>query len=229
MVKGNFRTFSLWKAFFFHDYTTDESLTIDVGCGSGQYAPWVRGTYVGIDLLKRNFPHVIADAHKLPIRDSCCQLLTVFDVIEHLHDDDLFLKEAFRMLEDGGKMVISTPNYWSIDARKDRSHLRVYSYNILCKKLTINEFKVSDVSIYGISRVFSEIPRSFLGKIGKNRENLLSEPVSTLESIYAVIGRSLERLILSSRSLASFLGLHRMSPTLVLVCEKHEGEKCMEP
>jgi len=91
---------------------------LDVGCGWGREL--VRfDNAVGIDscLLfletARNYtgnPVLLSDAHRLPFRDRSFDLVIMSEVLEHLIDPCLALKEAGRVLEGEGKIVIQTPN-----------------------------------------------------------------------------------------------------------------------
>jgi len=53
---------------------------------------------------------VSADAHNLPFRDSSFDSVVSFEIIEHVHDGDLFLSEMYRVLRPGGTYICSTPN-----------------------------------------------------------------------------------------------------------------------
>jgi SAM-dependent methyltransferase len=46
----------------------------------------------------------------LPLADECCDLLTFFDVLEHIPKPHALLKEAYRLLRPGGLLVIKVPN-----------------------------------------------------------------------------------------------------------------------
>lgn len=46
----------------------------------------------------------------LPLPASCCDLLTLFDVLEHIPRPHVLLKEAYRLLRPGGLLVIKIPN-----------------------------------------------------------------------------------------------------------------------
>lgn len=68
-------------------------------------------------LLNINFTNVkdvknsiVSDATRLPLKNETWDVITSFDMIEHLINPDEFLAESFRILKCGGWFVIGTPN-----------------------------------------------------------------------------------------------------------------------
>jgi len=47
---------------------------------------------------------------KIPLQDNSVDLVTSFEVIEHLINPDNMLKEVYRVLKFNGYLLISTPN-----------------------------------------------------------------------------------------------------------------------
>lgn len=65
-----------------------------------------------IEFLKERFPkvnYIVGDAYKLPFKDKSLNYVSAGEVIEHLERPDDFIKEAFRVLDDGGYLALSTP------------------------------------------------------------------------------------------------------------------------
>ncbi|MEQ1883626.1 MAG: methyltransferase domain-containing protein [Bryobacteraceae bacterium] len=98
---------------------------LDVGSGTGygtaelaQSAHSVQGIDVSPDAIsyaQSNYPlanikFFEASATNVPIADSSFDLITAFEVIEHLEDSRALLKEASRLLRPGGIFLVSTPN-----------------------------------------------------------------------------------------------------------------------
>jgi SAM-dependent methyltransferase len=52
---------------------------------------------------------IVADAIALPFADESFALVTMFDLLEHVPDDRRALREACRVLQPGGSLLISTP------------------------------------------------------------------------------------------------------------------------
>ncbi len=53
---------------------------------------------------------VCGDARQLPFCDGAFDAVTLFDVLEHVRDDDLAAKEAQRVTRPRGAILVSTPN-----------------------------------------------------------------------------------------------------------------------
>jgi SAM-dependent methyltransferase len=98
---------------------------LDIGCGAGYgTAELARSgrSAVGIDIAPEavaygrahyglpNLSFVAASATALPFGDSCFDLVTGFEVIEHLFEWRGLLAEARRVLRPEGVFLVSTPN-----------------------------------------------------------------------------------------------------------------------
>lgn len=56
---------------------------------------------------------VCGDATSLPFADGAFELVTMFDVMEHIPADRMAMAEALRVLAPGGALLVSTPNeHW---------------------------------------------------------------------------------------------------------------------
>lgn len=106
---------------------------VDVGTGRGELlvaavqrgaarAVGVEYSQTAVDLARRTIEAhelggragvLLADARAMPLDDSCADLVTFLDVVEHLSPQELdrSLREAFRLLKIGGRIFIHTlPN-----------------------------------------------------------------------------------------------------------------------
>jgi SAM-dependent methyltransferase len=59
---------------------------------------------------KANVEFLVGDAIHLPFPDSSFDAVTMFDVLEHIPDDQTAMAEALRVLKPGGYLLVSTPN-----------------------------------------------------------------------------------------------------------------------
>lgn len=96
-----------------------------VGCGSGDEMSILAKNHqaVGMDISpvaiyksKKKYPHfkyVLGDAQKMPFKKSEFDCLVCSEVIEHLADEAKFLKEAHRVLKPKGRLILTTPNWFS--------------------------------------------------------------------------------------------------------------------
>jgi SAM-dependent methyltransferase len=98
---------------------------LDIGCGAGYGTVELAGRArcaIGIDLApeavaharaaypRENVSFVPATATGLPFRGASFELITAFEVIEHLTDWRALLAEARRLLHPSGVFLVSTPN-----------------------------------------------------------------------------------------------------------------------
>jgi SAM-dependent methyltransferase len=93
----------------------DGARVLDVGCDDasflGRSAAAVR---VGVDLAPRLLPHdgitvVRADARALPMIGRSFDCILAFDILEHIEEDHLVMRQLLRILEPGGTIWFSTP------------------------------------------------------------------------------------------------------------------------
>jgi SAM-dependent methyltransferase len=109
---------------------------LDVGCGTGanllmlsKYGQ-AEGVDVSEDALEfcraRGLDKVqVGAAEELPYEDGTFDLVTAFDVVEHLDDDLAGLKEMRRVLRPGGRALLFVPTFmflWGL--QDDVSHHR---------------------------------------------------------------------------------------------------------
>jgi len=73
----------------------------------------------------------VAVGEKLPFGDACFDLVTMNQVIEHVKDQKLVLREALRVVRPGGVVYIACPNY----LRFYESHYKIFWFPLLPKTL----------------------------------------------------------------------------------------------
>ena len=70
--------------------------------------------YVNIDA--ETMPDYVASAESLPIADKSFDMVLLSEVLEHLQFPEQCLEEAFRVLKDGGDLVVATPFMYPLHA-----------------------------------------------------------------------------------------------------------------
>ena len=115
---------------------------LDVGCGIKPYKEIIErrsAAYIGLDYQKS--PHgleevdVIGSAMELPFSSSTFDSIVSFQVMEHLREPKDFLKEAFRVLKPGGKMILTTPFLWpEHEVPHDYYRFTRYGIKYLCEE-----------------------------------------------------------------------------------------------
>lgn len=108
------------------------ALVAEAGCGEGYGADLIAGVarqvlamdydattaahvahrYPRLDVLRTN---LVA----MPVRDACVDLVVSLQVIEHLWEQERFLRECRRVLVPGGQLLVSTPNRITFSPGRD--------------------------------------------------------------------------------------------------------------
>jgi SAM-dependent methyltransferase len=102
---------------------------LDVGCGGGLFLGMlaergIRG--VGLDFSadaaavawnRQGVPAVCGDLIRAPVAEASCAVVTMFHVLEHLHDPAAYVETARRLLRPGGRLIVQVPNAASWQAR----------------------------------------------------------------------------------------------------------------
>ena len=94
---------------------------LDVGSADGPSVGWLRAEHrnVTLDLFPEGLTPgegVCGSATALPFADGSFDVVSAFDVVEHCEDEQLAIAELTRVLEPGGRMLLSVPAYqwaWS--------------------------------------------------------------------------------------------------------------------
>jgi len=124
---------------------------LDVGCGTGENFYWLSkfGQVVGTDtnelaiqLANQKGRAVLGRAEDLPFENGEFNLVTAFDVLEHLSDERRALGEWGRVLCPGGQIFISVPAHQWLFGPHDRAlgHCRRYELKQLLQLLRDNNF-----------------------------------------------------------------------------------------
>jgi SAM-dependent methyltransferase len=145
-----------------------EAEFLEIGCGTGSVLEFIsQGTHLhlaggeayleGLKLAKARLPQaefIQLDARELPFKDRF-DGIGLFDVLEHLDDDELVLRNTFKALKPGGFIFATAPQHpflWS--ANDDVAyHRRRYARGELGDKLRRAGFDV-DVETSFVTALF---------------------------------------------------------------------------
>ncbi|MDR2709378.1 MAG: class I SAM-dependent methyltransferase [Elusimicrobiota bacterium] len=185
---------ALMKKYFVTDRQTDRQtdapLISDIGGGNGVLAKELSASGFNMLLME---PSEIAcrNAQKLGIKNIVCASINdedfndnsfgdclLLDVIEHIKDDDYFLKILNKKMQAGKFIIISAPAFECLTSSHDKllGHFRRYNTKTLCEKLSNNGFKCIKAG-YFFSYLFFAVLLVFgLGeKIGFLKNETLAE------------------------------------------------------
>lgn len=113
---------------------------LDIGCGAGANALEL-STYGEVTASDRSLDAlafvrsrgvhrvVAAEAPLLPFRDGAFDVVTAYDIIEHVEDDGAFVAELARVLAPGGALAVHVPAWPFLWSRHDEvlEHKRRYT------------------------------------------------------------------------------------------------------
>ncbi|WP_299979428.1 class I SAM-dependent methyltransferase [Desulfobacula sp.] len=168
----NIIKYKFYKEIIVNAGLTDTPVT-DIGCGRGGFLLWLKnndwnGDCQGIDIDLKSIPdtgvHTNEQSIKvtfqegravaMPFEDGTQSLLTYFHVLEHICNIDKVFREAFRVLNESGHIIIEVPD---AERYKDfpvgtafwlsiREHVNHFSPDALCKALQRNGFEVISIN-----------------------------------------------------------------------------------
>jgi SAM-dependent methyltransferase len=133
---------------------------LDVGCGTGDnmemLAEVVGRPVVGTDLSAHALRHAaggrteIALAENLPVATATCGLVASMDVVEHLDDDLIGLREYRRVLVPRGLLLLTVPAYQWLWGEHDvrAAHRRRYRVGGLVSVVEAADFEVLHTTYY---------------------------------------------------------------------------------
>lgn len=139
---------------------------LDVGCGTGRFISYFQKTtkgqweVLGIDpdKVSANFGKekyrvkiLSGKFEEFDLTNEKFDVITMWDVIEHVEKPELLLKKAFSILQDDGVLIIRTPNFESFDSNLFKQywagfdsprHKYIFSKSLLVKFLENHNFRV---------------------------------------------------------------------------------------
>lgn len=141
---------------------------LEIGCGWGrglQLLTQAADHYTGIDKnaelitsLQQAYPQSTFIQANIPplagLPDNSFDYIVTFQVIEHIENDDLFVKEAYRVLKPGGTLLLTTVNK-TFSLTRNPWHVREYLADEL-RNLLLRHFPtVKTDGIHGNNKVMT--------------------------------------------------------------------------
>ena len=161
---------------------TENGMLLDIGCGKGFFLEYMAKFYstMGIDVSKyavleskkilRRVPLCVADATNLCFKNETFDIVTAFDIIEHVNNPKQMFDECHSLLRSKGLLVLTTPNTNSIGRKlkqnewfgyRDSTHVSLLSPSEWTVLLEESGFKVVSTYYDGMwdSPYFTKVPK----------------------------------------------------------------------
>lgn len=197
---------------------------LEVGCGEGrginlltekaQSFTAVDKMKPVLDNLQKQYPAVRFMSMNIPplkgLADNAYDLIVSFQVIEHIQDDDLFLKEINRVLKPGGTALLTTPNR-KMSLSRNPWHIREYLPEEL-KSLALKHFPKAEMrGITGNEKVMDYYEQNKISVKRFTRWDFLNLqhklPASVLRVPYEILNRwNRNKLQVSDNDLVKNIG-----------------------
>ncbi len=193
---------------------------LEIGCGVGRGMEVMINScahYTGLDKnenllteLQQIYQHATFIRQNIPplssLEDNIFDWVITFQVIEHIQNDDLFIKEIYRVLKPGGKVIITTPNK-KLSLTRNPWHVREYFPKELENLLKKYFNKLDLKGIHGNEKVmgYYEENKKSVRKIMKwdilNLQYIL--PASVLKIPYDIMNRRNRKKLLNQTGSAA--------------------------
>jgi len=224
----------------FRKHIDPESRGIDIGAGTGNVTGYlISNGYKnicvgdmhrkGLDYARRYGSKELYqfDILKATFEDEF-DFVCLFDLLEHIHDEDAVLQNVARMLRKGnGKVVLTVPAHqwlWSLYDRA-ATHKRRYSKKELRKKLMQNGFDVLEMKYFFMSIV----PLLFLRSVFKPDRGLNYQGYRAEESAaHPVISNFLLWICRAENRLTDFLPNFFGGSLFVIAGVANQKFKCLD-
>lgn len=135
---------------------SQKNLLVDVGCGRGDFMIAFKNHGLKVEGLDNSDFSVSELAkngitvHKIniatarwPLAENSADIVFSKSVLEHLHNPEHFMNEAYRILKPGGRIIIMTPDWEKVMNifYDDHTHVQPYTIRSLKKLLLMTGFR----------------------------------------------------------------------------------------
>jgi SAM-dependent methyltransferase len=131
-----------------------KGILVDLGCGEAPYKEFFlqyADKYIGVDwtnTLHNSKADIVSNLNeKIELPDQYADTIISLSVMEHLCEPQIFLNESYRILKDGGMIVLSVPWMWWIhEAPYDYFRYTPYGLKYMFEKAGFKDIHVQPVS-----------------------------------------------------------------------------------
>jgi SAM-dependent methyltransferase len=166
LESGNFwfaarNTLIIWAI---RNFLPNSDNFMEIGCGTGFVLSSIKSAYpqlklAGSEISSEGLFYALArvpnseliqmDARSIPYNNEFCAI-GAFDVLEHIYEDGLVLRQINQALRNGGTLLLTVPQHKFLWSQMDdySCHVRRYSRSELVEKVSMAGFKVERVTSF---------------------------------------------------------------------------------
>jgi 2-polyprenyl-3-methyl-5-hydroxy-6-metoxy-1,4-benzoquinol methylase len=212
-----------------------QSRMLEVGCGNGSILAFLRQNGINIEggdifleglrfcrQRASSVPLYQIDALSLPFNNDY-EIIGLFDVLEHIENDEKALGEISMALKAGGNLVLTVPAYKLLWSRHDEAsrHKRRYSRTELIAKLERCGFVVNKATYYMFFLFPVLATMRLLSKIFRNKKHEKDDIQTSLElKTIPVINNAFLASLRLEKYLVRYLNLPFGASLLVVAAKK---------
>ena len=177
----------------------EDKVILEIGCLNGNLSKKIieqkKYEYIGSDALQNNIiklankfksiPFIVFDITQNPFKSKICNILIMLNILEHIEDDDKALNEAYKLLNDNGKLIVEVPSCKFLYDNYDKKllHYRRYDAKEIIKKILNAGFVIEKKTHLG----FLTFPIFALVKLFNkffNPNNIIEKEIKASDNIF---------------------------------------------
>jgi 2-polyprenyl-3-methyl-5-hydroxy-6-metoxy-1,4-benzoquinol methylase len=216
----------------FDKYIKKDKKVIEIGAGTGNIAKMLlnEGYRVAVgDIHKNGLNYAKSygikeryqfDLMKSPFKESF-NVVGIFDVLEHLENDSLAVKNIYKILKTGGIVIGTVPAHKWLWTRFDITHKRRYELKEIKKLFTDNGFQILEAKNFFISI----LPLLYLNSLLNNKKtdmvikDLIEEFDKKILNINPIINSILLNILLLELKIIKYIS-SPVGGSIILVAKK---------
>ena len=130
-------------------HTPEGAWLLDAGAGDSPYRRYFsHAHYIAADFADTGYHefgslHIVCDLGALPIHDCAFDAVLCTQVLEHVPDPGLVLREFARVLRPGGRLFLTVPQSWEVhEAPYDYFRFTRYGLTLLLRRAALEVIKL---------------------------------------------------------------------------------------
>ncbi len=212
-------------------YFSNTQNFFELGCGNGFVLSCIERAFpklklyggeafiTGLDFASKRLSRtelLQMDARKIPFDDEF-EVMGAFDVLEHIEDDELMLKQMNQAVRQNGGIILTVPQHPFLWSQTDEyaHHFRRYSAKVLSTKVENAGFKVLKMTSF-VSLLF---PLMIISRYKKRQLSPTSNPMPELK-VSNFMNTMAERILDVERWMIRLGLIFPMGGSLLLVARK---------